>query len=124
MEQRGTCIVPMVKAPKIEGRVRLTAMHLKKNHNKKRLKFLATITSLKEDNGAKKSLSPGMKKLPRENNVVMPKKPPRHLPSRKEVDREAEIQDIKKQLKKLHEGIDRVNGLLVARTRRQDSIGR
>ena len=73
--------------------------------------FLATITSLKEDNRAKKSLPPCMKKLPRGNNVVMPKKPLRRLTPRKKVDREAELEEIKKQLKELCEGIDRVNGL-------------
>ena len=84
--------------------------------------FLATITSLKEDNDAKKSLPLGMKKAPRGNNVVMPKKSPRCLPPRKNVDREAELEEIKKQLKELLEGIDQVNGLLITRTRRQDSI--
>lgn len=97
-------------------------MQLKKNPKKEKSTFLATITSLKEDNGAKKSLPPGMKKLSRENNIVMPKKPSRRLPPKKEVDHEAELKEIKKQLKELREGIDLVNGLLVAHMRRQDSI--
>ncbi|TMW97073.1 hypothetical protein EJD97_006265, partial [Solanum chilense] len=104
MEKGGTCMVPMVKAPKIEGQVRLIDMQLKKNPKKEKSIFLATITSLKEANSAKKSLSPGMKKLPRENNVVMPKKPPRRLRPRKEVDHEAELEEIKKQLKELRKG--------------------
>ena len=52
----------------------------------------------------------------------MPKKLLRRLPPRKEVDREAELEKIKKQLKELREGINRVNGLLVAYTRRQNSV--
>ncbi|TMX00018.1 hypothetical protein EJD97_001535 [Solanum chilense] len=99
VEKGGTSMVSMVKGPKTDGQVRLTAMQLKKNPKKEKLTFLATITSLKEDNGAKKSLPPGMKKLPRENNVMMPKKPPRRLPPKKEVDHEAELEEIKKQLK-------------------------
>ena len=39
-----------------------------------------------------------------------------------EVNREAETEERTKQLKELCEGIDQVNGLLVARTRRQDSV--
>ena len=89
-------MVPLGKTPKTEGQVRPTAMQLKKNPKKEKSTFLAIITSLKEDNGAKKSLSPGMKKLPRENNVVMPKKSPRRLPPRKEVDREGELEEINK----------------------------
>ena len=50
------------------------------------------------------------------------KNPPRRLPPRKEKDCEAELEEIKKQLKKLCEGIDRVNKLLVECTRRQDSV--
>ena len=115
-------MVPIIKAPKTEGQVRLTDMQLKKNPKKENSTFLATITSLKEDNSAKTSFPPGKKTLPRGNNVVMPKKSPRRLPPRKEVDHEAELEEIKKQLKELRKGIDRVNGLLVARTRRQDSI--
>ena len=44
------------------------------------------------------------------------------MPPRKEVDHEAELEKINKQLKELVKGIDRVNGLLVARTRRQDLV--
>ena len=55
---------------------------------------------------------------------MIPKKSLRRLPPKIEVDREVEIEEVKMQLKELRKGIDRVNGLLVARTRRQDSIGR
>ena len=63
-----------------------------------------------------------MKKLPRGNNIVMPKKAPRRLPPKKEVDHEYDFEEEKKQLNLLREGIDRVNGLFVVFTRRQDSI--
>ncbi|TMX03891.1 hypothetical protein EJD97_013091 [Solanum chilense] len=109
IEQGGTCIFPMVKAPKKEGQVRLTAMKLKKNPKKEKLTYLATITSLNEHNGDKKSYTPCTKKVPRGNNVVMPKKLSRRLPPRMEVDCEAELKEIKKQLNELHERIDRVN---------------
>ncbi|TMW91091.1 hypothetical protein EJD97_014797 [Solanum chilense] len=110
------------KARKTEGQVRLTAMQLEKSNKRKGTTYATTIASSREDNGAKKSLPLRTKKVPRENNVVMPKKPPRPLPPRKELDREAELEEMKKQLKELREGIDRVNGLLVARTRRQNSV--
>lgn len=115
-------MVPMVKAPKTKGQVRLTAMQLKKNLKKEKSTFVAAIASLKEDNAAKKVMPLCTKKVPKRNNVVMLKKQSRHSPPRKEVDREAEFEEIKKQLKELREGIDRVNGLLVTRTRRQDSV--
>ena len=90
----------MVKAPKTEGQVRLTAIQLKKNPKKEKSIFVSTITSSKEDNGAKKSLPSFTKKNSRGNNVVMPKN----------------------QLKELCKGIARINGLLVAHTRRQDLV--
>ena len=52
----------------------------------------------------------------------MPKKSSGRLPPRKEEDRDTELEVIKKNLKELHEGITQVNGLLVAHTRRQDSV--
>ena len=52
----------------------------------------------------------------------MPKKSSGRLPPRKEEDRDTELEVIKKNLKELHEGITRVNGLLVAHTRRKDSV--
>ena len=36
MEQGGTCMVPMIKAPKIEGQAQLTTMRLKKNPKKEK----------------------------------------------------------------------------------------
>ncbi|TMW84639.1 hypothetical protein EJD97_024733 [Solanum chilense] len=108
----GTCMIPLGKAPKTEGQVRLTAMQLKENPKKEKSTVVTTITSSKEENGAKKSLPQCLKNVPRGNNVVMPKRPPRRLPPRKEVDCETELEEMKKQLKELHEGIDRVNGLL------------
>ena len=71
------------------------AMQLKKNSKKEKSTFVATISSSKEDNGAKKSLPPCTKKVPRGNNVMMPKKTSRHLPPRKEVYREAKLEKIK-----------------------------
>ena len=115
-------MVPMVKAPKTEGMVRLTVMQLKQNPKKEKSTIVSTITSLKEDNGARKSLPPCTKKVQRGNNVVMPMKPPRRFPHRKEVDCKAELEEIQKKLKELCEDIDRVNRLLVAHTRRQNSI--
>lgn len=53
---------------------------------------------------------------------MMPKKSSRHFPPRKEVDHEAKLEEIKKKLKELHKGIDHFNRLLVAHTRRQNSI--
>ena len=97
-------------------------MQLKKNPKKEKSTFLATFTSSKVDNGAKKTLSPCTKKIPRGNNTVMPRKLSRLLPPRKEVDRESEIEEIKKHLKEFCDVIDRANGLLVTRTRRQDSV--
>lgn len=49
-------MVLLGKTPKTEGQVRLTAMQLKKNPKKEKLIFVATITSSKEENDAKKSL--------------------------------------------------------------------
>ena len=67
-------------------------MKLERKYKKKRMTFIATITSSKEENSAKKSLPQCMKKVPRGNNVVMPKKPSRCLPPKMEVDREVEIE--------------------------------
>lgn len=89
-------MVPLGKAPKTEGQVRLTGVQLEESNKKKGTTFVATITSSKEENGAKKSLPQCMTKHPRGNNIVMPKKPPRRLPPRKEVDREAKIEEITK----------------------------
>ena len=97
-------------------------IQLKENPKKEKSTFVTTITSSKKYYCAKKSLPLCTKKVPRGNNVVMPKKPSRHLPPRKEVDREAELEEIKKQSKELSKGIARVNGLLVTHTRRQDSV--
>ena len=58
-------MVPMVKALKKKRKVRLTGIQLKKNPKKEKSTFVDINTSSKEDNGAKKSLPPGMKKLPR-----------------------------------------------------------
>ena len=95
MEQGGTCMVPMIKAPKIEGQAQLTTMRLKKNPKKDKLTYLSTITSLNEHHGDKKSFPPCTKKVPRGTNVVMPKKFSRRFPPRKEVDCEAELKEIK-----------------------------
>ena len=85
-------MVPLGKAPKTEGQVRLTAVQLEESNKKKGTTFVATITSSKEENGAKKSLPQCMKKLLRGSNVVMPKKPSRRLPPWKEVDCVAEFE--------------------------------
>ena len=83
---------PMVKAPKKERQVQLTTMKLKKNPKKEKLTYLSTITSLNEHHGDKKSFPPCTKKVPRGNNVVMPKKSSRRLPPWKEVDCVAEFE--------------------------------
>ena len=115
-------MVPLGKAPNTEVKVQLMTMQLQKNPKKGKSTFVATITCSKEKNGAKKSLPQCPKKVPRGNNIVRPKRPPRRLHPRKEVDREAELEEMTKQLRELCKGIHRVNGLLVAHTRRQDSI--
>ncbi|XP_049358818.1 protein DNA-DAMAGE INDUCIBLE 1-like [Solanum verrucosum] len=120
MEQGRSCMVPMIKVLKTEGQVRLTSMQLEKNPKKKESMSRATIASSKKDNGARRSLPPCMKKVPKENNVVMPKKPPRLLPPRKEVDRKTELEAIWKTLKALRKGLNRVNGLLVAHAQGSD----
>ena len=99
-------MVPLGKTPKTEGQVRPTAMQLKKNPKKEKSTFVATITSFKEENCSKKFLPPCTKKVPRGNNVVMRRKPSRCLSPMKEVDREAEIEEITKQSKELREGIN------------------
>uniref|UniRef100_M0ZXX2 Uncharacterized protein n=1 Tax=Solanum tuberosum TaxID=4113 RepID=M0ZXX2_SOLTU len=120
MEQGGSCMVPLVKVPTMEERVCLMTMQLEKNPKKKESTFIATTASSKEVNGAKRSLPPRTKKVPKENNVVMPKKPPRRLPPRNEVDHKTELEGIWKTLKKLREGLDRVNELLVAHAQDSD----
>ena len=87
MEQGRSCMVPMVKVPKAKGQVRRTTMQLEKTSKKKESMSRATIASSKKDNGAIRPLQQCMKKVPKENNVVLPKKPPRRLPPRKEVPR-------------------------------------
>ncbi|TMW90581.1 hypothetical protein EJD97_015520 [Solanum chilense] len=87
--QGGTYIVPLGKEPKTKGQVLLMDMQLKKNPKKEKLTFVATIKSSKEENGGMKSLPQCRKKVPRGNNIMMPKRSSRRLPPRKEVDREA-----------------------------------
>ena len=113
-------MVPMVKVPKTEGQVCLTAMQLEKNPKKKESMSRATIASSKKDNGARRPLPQCMKKVPKENNVVMPKKPPRRLPPRKEVGQKTQLEAIWKTLKALRKGLNRVNGLLVAHAQGSD----
>lgn len=73
IKQEGSCIVPLVKVPKMEGQVRLRTMQLVRGLKKKQSTSVATIASSKEDNGAKWSLSPCTKKILEKNNVVMRK---------------------------------------------------
>lgn len=114
-------MVPLVNVLMMEGRVFLTAMQLKRNPNKKDPTFKTTIENLKEDDDAKGSLPPCMKKVLKENYVMMPKNPPQRLPPRKDVYHKTELKEINKRLNELREGMDRFNGLLVTHTRRQDS---
>ncbi|KAH0710971.1 hypothetical protein KY284_012398 [Solanum tuberosum] len=65
MEQGRSCMVPLVKVPKTEGQVRLTAMQVIRGPKKKDPTFRATITSSKEDNDAKRSLPPRTKNVPK-----------------------------------------------------------
>ncbi|XP_015162126.1 DNA damage-inducible protein 1-like [Solanum tuberosum] len=120
MEQGRSCMVPMVKVPKTEGQVRLTAMQVIRGPKKKESTSRATIASSKKDNGARRSPPPHAKKVPKGNNAVMPKKPPRRLPPRKEVDQKTELEAIWKTLKALRKGLNRVNGLLVAHAQGSD----
>ncbi|XP_049394675.1 uncharacterized protein LOC125858961 [Solanum stenotomum] len=120
MEQGGSCMVPMVKVPKTEGQVRLTAMQLEKNPKKKESTSKATIASSKKDNGARRSLPPCMKKVPKENDAVMPKKLPRRAHPKKEMSHKSELRGLWKMLKALRKGLNRVNGLLVAHVQGSD----
>ncbi|XP_015158946.1 uncharacterized protein [Solanum tuberosum] len=120
MEQGRSCMVHMVQVPKTEGQVRLTAMQLERRPKKKEPASRATIASSKKDNGAKGSLPPRMKKVPKGNNAVMPKKPPRRLPPKKEDGPKSELETIWKTMKALRKGLDRVNGLLVAHAQGSD----
>ncbi|KAH0708954.1 hypothetical protein KY290_010497 [Solanum tuberosum] len=106
----------------MEERVHLTAMQLEKNPKKKESTFRTTIASSKEDNGAKGSLPPCTKKVLEKNKVVMLNEPPRHLPPRNEIDHKTKLEEIRKQPRELHKGVDRVNRLLVAHTKRQYSV--
>ena len=45
MEEGGTCMVPMGKAPKTEGQVQLTAMQLERAKERKKIISAATIAS-------------------------------------------------------------------------------
>lgn len=56
MDQGGSCIVPIVKVPKMKEQVHLKEIKPKKNLKKKEVTFRTTIESLKEDNGANVSL--------------------------------------------------------------------
>ena len=113
-------MVPMGKVPKAKGQVRRTTMHLEKNSKKKESMSRATIASSKKDNGARRPLPQCMKKVPKENNVVMPKKPPRRLPPRKEVGQKTQLEAIWNTLKALRKIPNRVNGLLVAHAQGSD----
>ncbi|KAH0747723.1 hypothetical protein KY285_009380 [Solanum tuberosum] len=120
MEQGRSCMVPMVKVPKTEGQVRLTVMQLEKNPKKKESTHTTTIASLKNDNGAKRSLPPRSKKVPKGNNAVMPKKLPRRVHPKKQMSQKTELEAIWKTLKALRKRLDRVNGLLVAHAQGSD----
>ncbi|XP_027768531.1 protein DNA-DAMAGE INDUCIBLE 1-like [Solanum pennellii] len=108
MEKGGTCMVPMVKAQKTEGQIRLTAVKLERVDERKKKTSTATIASLGEDNGAEKSLPPRSKKVPRRNTAVMKEKPPRQLPPMKEEVRKIGSREIGQPMRRLLEGIDRV----------------
>ncbi|TMW86125.1 hypothetical protein EJD97_021918, partial [Solanum chilense] len=115
IEKGGTCMVPMVKAQKTEGQIRLTAMKLERVDVRKKLTSAATIASSGEDNGAEKSLPPRTKRVPRRNTAVMKEKPPRHLPPMKEEVRKIGSRKVEQSLRRLLEGIDRVREMMIAR---------
>jgi len=95
-------MAPLVKVPTMEGRVQLMATQLIGDLKRKESTFVATIASSKEDNGAKGSMPLCTRK---ENNIVMPKKPPRCMPPRNEVNHKTELKEIKNKMKELHEGV-------------------
>ena len=74
-------MVPMEKAQKMEGQIKMTAMKLERVDVK--LTSAATIASSGEYNDAEKSLPPRTKRVPRRNTAVMKKKSSRHLPPKK-----------------------------------------
>uniref|UniRef100_M1BW48 Uncharacterized protein n=1 Tax=Solanum tuberosum TaxID=4113 RepID=M1BW48_SOLTU len=119
MEQEGSY---RLRRAKVKGHAQLSAIQIAKGLKKAEPTFIATTASSKEDNGAKESFPPCMEKVLEENNVMMPEEPSRRLPPKKEVDHKTELEEIRKQLRELHKGIDRVNGLLVAHTKRQDLV--
>ena len=112
-EKGRTCMVPMVKAQKMEGQIQLTAMKLERVDVK--LTSAATIASSGEYNEVKKSLPPCTKRVLRTNTAVMKKKPPRQLPPMKEEVRKIRSRKVGQSLKRLLEGIQPVRELMIAR---------
>ena len=82
MERKGSCMVSLVKVPKKEGHVHLSAMKIVKGLKKKEPTFLATIASSGEDNGTMKSLPRLIEKVLDENKDVMSGELPKTLPPR------------------------------------------
>ena len=92
MEREGPCMVPLVKVPKKDGHVHLSAMQILKGLKKGELTFLATIASSEEDHGAMESLPPIIKTVLEKNKDVMPDELPKTLPPRREVDHKIELE--------------------------------
>lgn len=67
MEWEGSCMVPLIKVWKLEGLIHLTTMQIVKGLKKEEMTFLATITCLGEDDGAKETLPLCIKKVLEEN---------------------------------------------------------
>ena len=114
MEKGREYTVPMVKAQATEGQARLTAMKLERVDVRRRLTLVATTASLREDNGAGKSLPPRRKTVPSWDADMM-KKPPEHLPPLKEEVRKIGSRKDGTSMKRLLERIDRVRELMVVR---------
>ena len=92
MERKGSCMLSLVKVPKKEGHVHLSAMQIVKGLKKGEPTFLATIASSEEDHSAMESLPPTIETVLEENKDVMPDKLLKTLPPRREVDHKIKLE--------------------------------
>ncbi|XP_070020813.1 uncharacterized protein [Nicotiana sylvestris] len=92
MEREGACMVPAVTIPHGQIQAQLSAMQVVKGIKKGEPTFVATIASLEEDKNFQETVPPCIEKLLEENKNVMPEKLPKHLPSRRDVDHNIELE--------------------------------
>jgi len=85
-------MVPLVNVRKKEEHAQLSVMRIVKDLKKGEPTFIATISSLGEDNGAKEALPPAIEKVLKENKDVMPDEMPKNLPPRCKVDHKIELE--------------------------------